>query len=47
MDESVTLTGCHCYDKAGEERECTEDDEYPPKEPEETTDEDPEETPDE
>lgn len=47
MDASKKLVGCHCYDKAGEERECTEDDEYPPKKPEETTDEDPEETPDE
>ncbi len=44
MDASKKLVGCHCYDKAGEERECTEDDEYPPKEesdePEETGDDD-------
>lgn len=40
MDESVKLTGCQCYNKAGKERECTEADEYPPKEDE------PEETPD-
>jgi D-alanyl-D-alanine carboxypeptidase len=44
MDASVNLTGCHCYNKASKERECTEDDEYPPKEdseePEETGDDD-------
>ena len=42
MDKSVKLTGCLCYTKAGKERECTEDDEYPPKkpEPEETGDDD-------
>ena len=47
MDESVKLTGCHCYNEAGKERECTEDDEYPPVEPdpEETPDEEPEENP--
>ena len=38
MDASVNLTGCHCYNKAGKERECTADDEYPPKEPEEPAD---------
>ena len=47
MDQSKTLTGCHCYEKSGVERECTADDEYPPVEPEETTDEEPEENPDE
>ena len=52
MDKSVKLTGCHCYNQNGKERECTEEDEYPPKEnePEETSDEeettDEEETPD-
>ena len=47
MDESTRNTGCHCYNKAGKERECTGADEYPPKEnePEENPDE--EETPDE
>ena len=34
MDASTKLVGCHCYNKAGKERECTEADEYPPKEPE-------------
>lgn len=51
MDASVKLTGCHCYNEAGKERECTEDDEYPPKEnePGETPDEEmpDEEVPDE
>ncbi len=37
MDASVNLTGCHCHKKGqngtvGAERECTEKDEYPPKE---------------
>lgn len=44
MDKSVKLTGCHCYTKKGKERECTEADEYPPKEeseePEEPGDDD-------
>lgn len=44
MAESVNLTGCHCYNKSGIERVCTEDDEYPPKEeteePEESGDDD-------
>ena len=49
MGQSKTLTGCHCYYKSGKERECTEDDEYPPvePEPEETPDVEPEENPDE
>ena len=41
MGKSKKLVGCHCYYENGKERECTEDDEYPPVEPE------PEETPDE
>ena len=33
MDASINLTGCHCYNySTGIERECTEADEYPPKE---------------
>ena len=44
MAASVKLTGCHCYNKAGKERNCTENDEYPPKEeteePEEPGDDD-------
>ena len=42
MDESKKLVGCHCYTKKGNERECTEADEYPPKEeePEEPGDDD-------
>ena len=49
MDESKKLVGCHCYSQNGKERDCTEDDEYPPKEkePEETPDETPDETLDE
>lgn len=51
MGKSVNLKGCHCYKANGMERECTEDDEYPPKEPEpeETGDNDAitDETPDE
>ena len=48
MDKSVKLTDCHCYNEAGKERGCTEDDEYPPVEPEleENPDEEPEENPD-
>ena len=49
MDASKKLVGCHCHKKGqngavGAERECTEDDEYPPKEeteePEESGDDD-------
>ena len=50
MAASKKLVGCHCYNKAGTERECTEADEYPPKEdePDETPDEEmPDEEPDE
>ena len=32
MAESKKLVGCHCYSRNGKERDCTEDDEYPPKE---------------
>ena len=32
MDKSKKLVGCHCYRQNGTDRECTEDDEYPPKE---------------
>ena len=46
MDASVKLTGCHCYSKSGVERVCTEDDEYPPVEPEPEENPDEEETPD-
>ena len=54
MGESKKYTGCQCYEKSGAERECTEADEYPPKEDEpeenpdeEMPDEEPEENPDE
>ena len=46
MGKSVKLKGCHCYDASGKERECTEDDEYPPVEPEPEENPDEEETPD-
>ena len=47
MDKSVKLTGCQCYYPNGKEHICSEEDEYPPvePEPEETTDEEPEENP--
>ena len=44
MGESTK--GCECYTKAGKIRECTEDDEYPPVEPEPEENPDEEETPD-
>ena len=44
MDASKKLVGCHCYNESEKERECTENDEYPPKEeteePEESGDDD-------
>ncbi|MBP5591364.1 beta-lactamase family protein [bacterium] len=39
MDESKKYVGCYCYNKAGKERECTENDEYPQKEETDNDDE--------